>query len=555
MVQPFFPGVGTQSRIADVIQRDNELSLRQEALNRQSGQAFLGLGAELGLGIAGTVEQAQRAAQQRELVAREANLDRIARGEVSTAQIAGRADVAGIGATSAELIARNRELGLDTRQGVEQTFLGEESGFERAARQRLQILKSDFDIGIEESRREGALEVAEEGTLGRVLAQKVGGALAAEEGVLNREQALKEIEARGREARALQEVAQAGSVALQGMQDLAANQRLILTLDNRMDVAVTNNNLALVGQLQAERARLVEIDAQRGADVARFAAQFLLEDTARGDPVRRMEDRAFIAEDTNRQGEATGTLAPGTAAPKTAAEIEQMVLDDPETAALSEIMRPHLQRALNRQAGEQDATLPSAQRAAERRERAPFIEQPADFIEPGVLGPAVPGAPAVPDSLGPFIGPGTGNVGLGPSAEGRRREALDTERLNPLTGISTPLTERERSRRIAGNLFGVPQRSALPGRVRTAGPVGALRRAGVGALDFLQGTLGLNPDQSTARNFGPQVRAASPDARIFVQDGELFIILPGGQIVPIPEAGPPDVDPRTGFRGQQFRGR
>ncbi len=539
MVQPIFPGVGTQSRIADVIQRDNELSLRQEALNRQSGQDLLGLGVNTALSVGSLVEQAQRAARERELRVEEGRLDRLARGELGREQIAGREAVAFIGTESAEEIARQRQLGFGARQVAEQKFLGGESGLERAARLLAQQDAAGLTRDIEQSRRAGALDVAEEGTFGRLAAADLAGGFTEREGVLDRQAALDQIEARGAEARALQEVQQAGSVVLQGMQDLAAGRRLIDTLDNRIELAIVNNDLAAERQLQAEKSRLVEIDAQRGADVARFASQFLLEDTARGDPVRRMEDRAFIAEDTNRQGEAAGTIAPGTAAIKTAQEIEQMVLDDPETAALSEIMRPHLQRALNRQATERDAQVPAAQRAAERRERA-------GFIGPGAAGefPAV--APDVPDSLGPFIGPPTGNVGLGPSAEGRRREAIDTARLDPLTGITTPLTERERSRRIAGNLFGVPQRSALPGRVRTGGPIGALRRAGVGALDILQGTLGLNPDAATTREFGPAVRAASPEARIIVEDGKLFIVLPGGQVIPIPEPKRED-DPALPF--------
>lgn len=541
MVQPIFPGVGTRSRIAQTIQADNELQLRQEALNRQSGQDLLGLGVGTALSVGQLVEQAERAARERELRQREGELDRVARLGVTEAQIAGRADVAGIGAASSERIQAAGDIALGERQGISQKFLGGESGLERAARLLAQTTRGRLDVGLEASRRAGALDVAEEGTFGRLAAAELAGGFAETEGRLGREATLAQITARGVEARALSEVQQAGSVVLQGMQDLAANQRLIATLDSRIELAIVSNDLAEERQLQAERSRLVEIDAQRASDVSRFASQFLLEDTARGDPIRRMEDRAFIAEDTNRRGEAAGTIAPGSAAIKTAAEIEQMVLDDPETAALSEIMRPHLQRALNRQSAEQDTQVPAAQRAAERRSRA-------DFIGPGVL-------PGVPETLGPFIGPPTGNVGLGPSLEGRRREASITERLDPLTGVTAPLPERETTRRgVRDLIFGAPQRTALPGRVGTPG-INTIRAGGETLLDFLQGTIGMNPDASTVRNLQPTVSAASPGAKVVVRNGEIFLVLPGGQIVPIPEAPTTPVNPRTGFRGQQFRGR
>ena len=116
MVQPIFPGVGTRSRIADVIQRDNELSLRQEALNRQSGQELLGLGVGTALSVGQIVEQAERAARERELRVEEGRLDRAARLGLGREQIAGREDVAFIGTESAEEIARQRQLGFGARQ-------------------------------------------------------------------------------------------------------------------------------------------------------------------------------------------------------------------------------------------------------------------------------------------------------------------------------------------------------------------------------------------------------------------------------------------------------
>lgn len=544
MVQPIFPGVGTRSRIADVIQRDNELSLRQEALNRQSGQDLLGLGVSTALGVGSLVEQAERAARERELRAEEGRLDRLARGELGREQIAGREAVAFIGTESEEEIARQRQLGFGARQVAEQKFLGGESGLERAARLKAQGVRGELDIGLERSRRAGALEVAEEGTFGRLAATDLAGVLAAEEGVRVGEREIAAIQARGEEARALQVVQQAGSVVLQGMQDSAAGQRLIATLESRIELAIVNNDLALERQLQSEKARLVEIDSQRAADFARFAAQFQLEQTAASDPIKRMEDRAFVIEDTFNRGEASGTIAPGTAGIRIQEAIEAMVLENPEAAALSEILRPTLQRALNRQALEVDAQVPAAQRAAERRERA-------DFIRP--LPP--PGTPGVPNTLGlqdEIFSPPTGNRGLGPSIEGRRREASATARLNPLTGEFAPLSEDERIRRgiqdfAAGFGFsslGRPQRSALPGRQGTRG-INTIQAGGEGLLDFIQGGfLGLNQEEARRREIGEAVGPASPAARVVrLEGGGLGLVLPGGQIIPIPEDIPTQITP------------
>ncbi len=81
MVSPIFPGVGTQSRVAQVIQADNELRLRQEALNRQSGQNLLETGVQTGFGVNQAIQQVlDRQAAEREAAAtRTAALTEISR--------------------------------------------------------------------------------------------------------------------------------------------------------------------------------------------------------------------------------------------------------------------------------------------------------------------------------------------------------------------------------------------------------------------------------------------------------------------------------------------
>jgi len=92
MASPIFPGVGTQSRVADVQVAQSRLSLQQEQQNRQSGLALLGLLSKTGIDIGSLIQQSREAGAQREFAtaereagqgfrAGEAALDRTARTE------------------------------------------------------------------------------------------------------------------------------------------------------------------------------------------------------------------------------------------------------------------------------------------------------------------------------------------------------------------------------------------------------------------------------------------------------------------------------------------
>lgn len=71
MVSPVFPGVGTQSRIADVQAQQSAFNLANERLNRESGQDLLQLLAQAGLGAGGLATESIQAQLDREARATE----------------------------------------------------------------------------------------------------------------------------------------------------------------------------------------------------------------------------------------------------------------------------------------------------------------------------------------------------------------------------------------------------------------------------------------------------------------------------------------------------
>ena len=66
MAPPVFPGVGTQSRIADVLGQQSAFNFQNEALNRRSGQALLSFLTNAGIDIADLRQRATEAEAQRE---------------------------------------------------------------------------------------------------------------------------------------------------------------------------------------------------------------------------------------------------------------------------------------------------------------------------------------------------------------------------------------------------------------------------------------------------------------------------------------------------------
>lgn len=123
--RPIFPGVGTRSRIADVQAQQSQLGLQQEALNRQSGQQLLELLTGTGLQTGDLINQ------------------------IIQAQL-----------------GREQELEAQARA---QEFAAEESQAERAARRRLEKLRTAGDIELERERgAQARLTQAEEKELADV---------------------------------------------------------------------------------------------------------------------------------------------------------------------------------------------------------------------------------------------------------------------------------------------------------------------------------------------------------------------------------------------------
>ena len=409
MVQPIFPGVGTQSRIAQTLQAESDLRLRQEALNRQSGQDLLGLGLGTSLSLSQLREQAQRADADRQARSIEAGRAQAAAASAGAARLASQRNIAQLGATTDIELARIREGAAAERIGL----TAEEK-----------FAQSNLEAQIQEERDER-------------LSQQVLGRAAAES--------------------------------------------------------------ELRGGLEA--------------------ATFEREEAALADPVRRLEDRAFLINDSFVSGEAQGLIDAGTAGIRAADLIKQMVLANPEIARQSRSLAPILERALIEQAEEQDALLDPAQRAAERRERAPFIQ---------------------PDEL-PSASPFSNAPG---GLESRRREQSFLDRLDPTTGIQTPLPQGEQLRQsIRDQLVGAPRRGG-PERNLPSDRFGSgLRRlAERGVRDPIERLL--NPDRARLRAL--QQAAGPVEGEVIERNGQFFLILPGGQVVPIPEDRP---DPDRGFRG------
>jgi hypothetical protein len=285
------------------------------------------------------------------------------------------------------------------------------------------------------------------------------------------------------------------------MQDRASLDRLNRQLDGRIEEAVLVGDINLEQDLQSQKARINEIDAKRAADMANASAIFRLEQTADSDPVKRMEDEVFLIRDTFRQGVASGTLDPSVGSVRAQQEVETLIRTNPEAAALSEQLNPILQEMIDRQVREQEELIPPERRAAERRAAEPFIEHPAV----------------------PFQ-----------RAERVRRERSALDRLDPTTGAIQPLGRGEQLRRnIRDSLLG------RPGEFRQGGlpsdrPLSGFRRfAERGIRDPIESLL--NPQRARQRAIQRAVAPAAPEGEVIVRDGQLFLLLPGGQAIPLPE--------------------
>lgn len=179
MVQPRFPGVGTQSRIADVQGQQSAFNFREEEGKRQSGLALLGLLANTGIDIGQLVQRSRQAAKQREFETGERQGAEAFRG---TQLEAGR----GLDRD----IAEARESGLATR-GAAQLGLGQErleseearAGDLRAQQESQFERRLEFDTDIEQERTtRRAAEIAaelkrEELQLGRLSQQSFDAAV------------------------------------------------------------------------------------------------------------------------------------------------------------------------------------------------------------------------------------------------------------------------------------------------------------------------------------------------------------------------------------------
>lgn len=151
MVQPRFPGVGTQSRVADVQIAQSRLSQQQEESNRRSGLALLGLLSRTGIDIGQLIQQSREAGAQREFAtseregaqgfrAGEAALDRTARADELGAdrRFATLEREAGQGFTTGrdEALAKQAATAATTRFKRDQQLANE-------ARQRLPAERAD----------------------------------------------------------------------------------------------------------------------------------------------------------------------------------------------------------------------------------------------------------------------------------------------------------------------------------------------------------------------------------------------------------------------------
>lgn len=157
MASPIFPGVGTQSRIAQVIQNDNDLRLRQEALNRQSGQGLLSTGLQGVLGIGQLTNEAVQAALDREQRGTLADAERAAAiARITATGEQARETQAGLAGLQTTEAQRVEGVDLTERQRVETR--GEPGGADFIERVRQEVVRGGQEKDLADIRLRGQLE-------------------------------------------------------------------------------------------------------------------------------------------------------------------------------------------------------------------------------------------------------------------------------------------------------------------------------------------------------------------------------------------------------------